>query len=46
MRAMTAEKEQVYVTIVLTDLNSESGWFIFLEGSHRRKLTAIFLAAE
>jgi ectoine hydroxylase-related dioxygenase (phytanoyl-CoA dioxygenase family) len=25
----------VYITIALTDLNPENGWFTFLEGSHR-----------
>ena len=34
----TGAKGQVYVTIALTNLNSETGWFEFLEGSHRQGL--------
>ncbi len=33
----TGGRGQVYVTIALTDLNSESGWFVLLEGSHQQK---------
>ncbi|KAE8363898.1 hypothetical protein BDV27DRAFT_129295 [Aspergillus caelatus] len=33
----TANKEEVYVTIAVTDLGSHNGWFNFHEGSHLRK---------
>lgn len=44
MKPMTAKKGQVYVTIALTDLNPKTGWFIFLEGSHRRASTTFSVA--
>ena len=43
---MTAGKGQVYVTVALTDLNPKSGWFILLEGSHRRESTTTFSIAQ
>lgn len=33
----TANEEEVYVTIAVTDLGQDNGWFTFYEGSHRRK---------
>jgi ectoine hydroxylase-related dioxygenase (phytanoyl-CoA dioxygenase family) len=46
----TAQKNQVYVTIALTDLSSSNGWYTFYEDSHSRtsplsKLVALDLKA-
>jgi len=36
---VTGKKGQVYITIALTPLGSNNGWFEFLEGSHKRNST-------
>ncbi|KAL3483312.1 hypothetical protein BJX62DRAFT_82559 [Aspergillus germanicus] len=46
----TAQKNQVYATIALTDLSSSNGWYTFYEDSHSRtsplsKLAALDLKA-
>ncbi|KAF4227343.1 hypothetical protein CNMCM8980_002704 [Aspergillus fumigatiaffinis] len=46
----TAQKNQVYATIALTDLNPSNGWYTFYEDSHSRtsplsKLVALDLKA-
>ncbi|SPB49760.1 unnamed protein product [Aspergillus niger] len=33
----TANAEEVYVTIAITDLGEHNGWFTFYEGSHSRQ---------
>ena len=33
----TANEEEVYITIAVTDLGQENGWFTLYEGSHQRK---------
>jgi len=44
--SMTAGKGQVYLTIALTDLGTVNGWFIFLEGSHKRDPSPPFSIAQ
>lgn len=36
-RLKTANDKEVYITIAVTDLGPENGWFTFYEGSHQRK---------
>lgn len=36
-RLKTANKDEIYVTIAVTDLGPDNGWFTFYEGSHRRQ---------
>lgn len=36
-RLKTANDNEIYVTIAVTDLGEENGWFTFYEGSHQRK---------
>lgn len=41
----TARKGDVYVTIALTDLSPDNGWYTFYEGSHTRTTPLSELAA-
>ncbi len=34
LELQTARENEAYVTIALTDLSPDDGWFIFCEGSH------------
>lgn len=31
----SGKKGEIFVTVALTELNARTGWFVFLEGSHK-----------
>ena len=37
-RLQIGQDKELYVTIALSELTPETGWFIFLEGSHQRPM--------
>jgi ectoine hydroxylase-related dioxygenase (phytanoyl-CoA dioxygenase family) len=37
----TGRKGDIYVTIALTELNPENGWFILLQGSHTQPPSSV-----